>query len=233
LSKGFGVLLSILAFVIAFVLIVFLDGALLIFYSETLSINIYESSTFLPVIIIVNESVFGVVSIIFGALIFKGNIKREMGLFSSNLLADFKAGFLYGFIGWLLAASITALINYFFPIKVPKEFIEVLTPKSLSNLLLLVALSWIFIGPCEELLFRGLIQTAFAKWKGVFISILASAFIFSLAHLDLRFWVRSISTLILGLLYGWVYHRRKSLISVAAAHSLNDSLAFILAFITR
>ncbi|MBS7655577.1 CPBP family intramembrane metalloprotease [Candidatus Bathyarchaeota archaeon] len=233
-NKGFsGVLLSVSAFIITFALIAFLDGAILVFYSEALSINIYDSSTFLPVIIIVNESVFGFASIIFGALIFKDNLKKELGLFSINLSADFKIGLLYGFIGWFLAIITAALINYFYPIEAPKELIEVLTPKSLWSLITFIALSWIFIGPCEELFFRGLIQTAFAKWKGVFISVLASAFIFSLAHLDFRFWVRSISTFILGLLYGWVYYRRKSIISVAVAHSLNDSLAFILAFIVK
>jgi membrane protease YdiL (CAAX protease family) len=233
MNKGLaGALLSILAFFIAFVLIAFLDGAILAFYSEALAINIYESRFFLPVIIIINESVFGFLSIIFGGLIFKGELKKELGLSLSNLQGELKVGSLYGFVGWFIAVIAAVLINYFYPMEAPKELVEALTPKSLWSLMMLIALSWIFIGPCEELFFRGLIQSAFAKWKGAFIGVLASAFIFSLAHLDFRFWIRSVSTFILGVLYGWVYYRRRNIISVAAAHSLNDSLAFILAFIT-
>jgi len=234
LDKRFGgALLSILAFITAFVLIVSLDRMLLAFYSEALSINVYESSTFLFTVIIVNESVFGSLSIVFGVLIFGGNFKKELGLTLINLRKNVKIGVIYGFIGWFIALIIISLINYFYRFEAPKELVEILTPKSLWSLIGLIASSWLFIGPCEELFFRGLIQNAFVKWKGSFIGILISALIFGLAHLDFRFWIRSVSTFILGVLYGWVYHKHKSIISVAAAHSFNDSLAFILAFIAR
>lgn len=234
MNKGFTkALLSILAFIMAFILIAYLDKKLLVFYSEILNINIYNSSTFLFTVIIVNESIFGFLSIVFGALIFGGSIKKEFGLTLVNLRKNFKIGFVYGFIGWFIILILLSLINYFYRFEAPKELIEVLTPKSLLDLIIVIVLSWVFIGPFEELFFRGLIQGAFIKWKGPFIGVLVSASLFSLAHLDFRFWIRSVSTFILGALYGWVYHKHKTIISVATAHSLNDSLAFILAFIAK
>jgi len=233
-NKSFSAaLLSIVAFITAFVLIASLDRMLLVFYSETLSINVYESSTFLFTIVIVNEIVFGFLSIVFGALIFGKNFEKELGLTLVNLRKNVKIGIIYGFVGWFIAVIVLSLISYFYRFEAPKELVEILTPKSLWSLIGLIVLSWSLIGPCEELFFRGLIQGAFTKWKGPFMGVLISALIFGLAHLESRFWIRSISTFILGVLYGLIYNKYKSIISVATAHSLNDSLVFILAFIAR
>ncbi len=74
----------------------------------------------------------------------------------------------------------------------------------------------------EELLFRGYLQTALTEKVNVHIAIWASAFIFSIVHLQ----PTAIPALmVLGAAFGYIYHRTGSLKTCILLHMVNNGLA--------
>jgi uncharacterized protein len=74
----------------------------------------------------------------------------------------------------------------------------------------------------EELLFRGYLQTALTSHVGAPIAILLASFIFALVHLQ----PYAIPALMLiGLTFGYLYHRTGSLKVNIALHVVNNALA--------
>lgn len=77
----------------------------------------------------------------------------------------------------------------------------------------------------EELLFRGLILSSFLKIYNEKKSIVASAFIFAMAHLNP--W-QFFTGFLAGLLLGWIFSKTRSLIPCIVVHSLNNLMPFII-----
>lgn len=224
-------LIALSLFAAAMVLIALIDGGVVAFYARALGVGLSEAaSAALPALIVANGLTFAALAAAGGRAVFKGEAKRRLGLVSRSPSLDVGAGLLYGAVGWLAASLLVVSLNYFFPVEAPKELIEVFTPRGVKELSILVALTWAFVGPCEEVFFRGFIQTSLSDWRGPAAGILGGALVFGLAHFDPRFWIRGVSTFILGAFYGWIFYRRGSVLPVAVAHSLNDSISFILAF---
>ncbi|HID16776.1 TPA: CPBP family intramembrane metalloprotease [Candidatus Bathyarchaeota archaeon] len=233
-KESAGALISLSLFAAAIISIALIDGAVVAFYAEDLGVGLSEAaSAALPALIVANGFTFAALTAAGGTAVFKGEAKRRLGLVSREPLSDVRAGLLYGAVGWLAASLLVVSLNYFFPVEAPKELVKAFTPRGLKELSILVALTWAFVGPCEEVFFRGLIQTSLSDWRGPAAGILGGALLFGLAHFDPRFWVRGVSTFVLGAFYGWIFHRRGSVLPVAVAHSLNDSISFILAFALR
>ena len=83
------------------------------------------------------------------------------------------------------------------------------------------------LGPvAEELVFRGAVLGSLLKWNRIedkpWIAILLSALIFSVIHLNPA---QVPTTLILGLLAGWLYFRTGSLVPGIVLHVMNNSAA--------
>lgn len=86
-----------------------------------------------------------------------------------------------------------------------------------------------FLGPvAEELLFRGGVQTALAG-KGLRFSIIVSAAVFALIHLNPA---QMPAAFLLGLLLGYAYGWTGSLAAPVCIHVLNNSSACLLAFLS-
>ncbi len=79
---------------------------------------------------------------------------------------------------------------------------------------------------CEETLFRGFLYTNLRRKFGVFISIVFSALLFSLAHFDPG---GAIPLFILGALFAFVFERTKSLVPAMVAHCMWNSGTFLIA----
>jgi uncharacterized protein len=94
------------------------------------------------------------------------------------------------------------------------------------------ALSFAYIGLVgpifEELLFRGLILHGFLRHYRRPTAVLASAVLFAVSHLNP---IQVLPALVLGVTYAWLRIRTRSLWPCLVAHSLNNSLVWLLSVI--
>ncbi len=124
----------------------------------------------------------------------------------------------------LLAAVMGKLINYIYPVSESylegmKNLISV-EDKSVWLNLFVVAL---IPGICEETMFRGYIINAFKK-RGFWVSIIITAVLFGILHLDL---FRMIPVTLLGIYMGYLLLKTNSIFPPMIAHFLNNGLAII------
>ena len=78
---------------------------------------------------------------------------------------------------------------------------------------------------CEEVLFRGLILSSLLNKYTPFVSITVSAILFGLFHMDVN---RFLPTLILGVVFGFIVYKSKSIYLSIIAHIINNGLSVIL-----
>lgn len=100
-------------------------------------------------------------------------------------------------------------------------------------LLLLVPLSLLVIGPGEELLFRGVIQTRLVDVYGLGGGIVATSVVFAIVHLPAYATgtASEIATSIvviftLSLILGWIYERTDNLVVPAIVHGVYNAILF-------
>jgi len=75
---------------------------------------------------------------------------------------------------------------------------------------------------CEEISFRGYLQTTLALRRGPIVAIAGGAFLFAVLHLDP---VRFPALLVLGTVFGWITWRSGSIWPAIAAHAANNGIA--------
>lgn len=87
-------------------------------------------------------------------------------------------------------------------------------------------ISLAFLGPLlEEVLFRGAIQGLLMRYFGrPWPAIIVAALVFGVFHMNP---VQIVYATLLGIVFGWIYYRTGSLMSVIVGHVLNNSLAVI------
>ena len=83
-----------------------------------------------------------------------------------------------------------------------------------------------FLAPLlEEVLFRGAIQGALMRLFGrPWPAIIVAALVFGIFHFNP---VQIVYATLLGIVFGWIYYRTGSLLSVIVGHVLNNSLAVV------
>lgn len=81
-------------------------------------------------------------------------------------------------------------------------------------------------GTCEEIFFRGYMQTRLAARAGPALAVLITALLFGVAHLD---WIQSPAAAGMGLYLGWIRQRSGSVWPAVAAHAVNNAAWLILA----
>jgi len=223
--------ISIAVFILGMFIIIMSNGAIVVLYSQAFNVDLLQATVeTTKVVLIVNELVFLSLAILFVTKVFKMKI-ADLGLSSAKLPSNIVLGLMLGVAGYAAGTVFTVILNLFIPIEVPEWFLKALTATSPVDLLILLALTWILVGPCEEIFFRGFIQGSFARWKGSTVGIVVGALIFGFAHFNPELWFRTPGAILLGLIYGAIYKWRKSLIPVVVAHALNDTIAFALAFL--
>lgn len=104
-------------------------------------------------------------------------------------------------------------------------------------LLYLIPIMLFIVGPMEEFMFRGIIQGVFRDSYGVNISLLITSGIFGLIHipaaggLTYSALLYVLTAFSLGLLLGYIYEMKKSLLIPIIAHGLYNSILIIGAYI--
>jgi len=106
------------------------------------------------------------------------------------------------------------------PDLIKEYFNRVLTHDAWSFLMIAVAAPIL-----EELVFRGIVLNGFLKRYKPFSSILLSALIFGIAHLNP--W-QFFGAFFIGLVIGWIYWRTNSLIPGMVIHFVNNSVSFLM-----
>ncbi|HEV3416929.1 MAG TPA: CPBP family intramembrane glutamic endopeptidase [Pirellulales bacterium] len=81
----------------------------------------------------------------------------------------------------------------------------------------------------EELLFRGVIQAALAKWLGIAAGIAVASLLFGLAHIITPAY--AVMATIIGIYFGWLWLETGNLLAPIVAHAAYDFAA--LAYLTR
>lgn len=77
----------------------------------------------------------------------------------------------------------------------------------------------------EEVLFRGAIQGVMMRFFGSpWLAIIVSALVFGIFHWNP---IQVVYATLLGIVFGWIYYRTGSLLSVIVGHVLNNSIAVI------
>lgn len=91
--------------------------------------------------------------------------------------------------------------------------------------LVTVAITSLLIPFVEELFFRGFLFAGLAARFGVLTGLTVSAAVFAVAHADVRV---MIPIFVAGLLFGWAYHKTKTLWVPIAAHACQNLAALML-----
>jgi membrane protease YdiL (CAAX protease family) len=141
---------------------------------------------------------------------------------SALALSSWPAAVLLAVGAWMVALQIGVVTELAIPMPefIRKIFDEVFsTVDPIGSFLLLVILPPVI----EETLCRGLLLRAMLRRWSPAWSITASALVFGAMHLNP--WQFFFATW-LGLVYGWVYHRTRSLGLCIAMHALNNGLSW-------
>lgn len=109
----------------------------------------------------------------------------------------------------------------------------IIQPPAITPDLSLAAVWWpalsllLFTGLSEELLFRGVLQTAAVKSLGAWWGILYISLLFGVMHIGWQSALDVIFVTVVGLFFGWVVHRTGSILGVTLAHGLTNIVLFI------
>lgn len=98
-------------------------------------------------------------------------------------------------------------------------------PDTTANKIMLFAAIALIAPLLEEILFRGLVQNAFARQLPVWAAILASAAIFGAVHMDFHAFP---ALMAMGAVFGVLYHVTGSLRVTILAHMVNNAAALLL-----
>lgn len=147
--------------------------------------------------------------------LFGGRIKSTLGLHSTSLFWGLMAVAI-GMIYWQL--DHWAMLHLFHI-----NVVEAIQPWRFANqtyLPITVLFSSIVMAPLfEELLFRGLLFSAFAKTFSWLWSAILTALVFALIHWS---WPEFISLFLVGMIYAWITHQSRSVIPAIIAHMMHN-----------
>lgn len=146
------------------------------------------------------------------------------------------AGFVAMIVLWLAASITTFFLGQRFGIEPDQQMIFEIARQDPMIFLLLGALSLLIVGPAEELLFRGVIQTRLRETFGAGVAIALATAIFALIHIagyeSLVGGLLGVSVLfVVGLVLALAYEYTGNLIVVALMHGLFNATQAALGYI--
>ncbi|WP_242371571.1 CPBP family intramembrane glutamic endopeptidase [Anaeromyxobacter sp. SG26] len=136
-------------------------------------------------------------------------------------------GALCGVAGTLLAMAVMAAAQRVMPRSWIETFdVAKLFDRSLAERVFLAVVATFVAPPCEEIAFRGYLQTTLLARRAPAVAIAGSSLLFAVIHLDP---VRFPALLVLGAVFGWLAWRSGSLWPAVAAHAANNGLVSLFA----
>jgi membrane protease YdiL (CAAX protease family)/ribosomal protein L37E len=160
----------------------------------------------------------------------KGLDIESLGLKPKSAVPEFAVAFgalpLALFIGipseWLVQALIPMPPQW-------QEIFKALAPRSFQDLVLLLIIMSLFVGPCEEILSRGFVQRGLESGLGDTQGLILSSLLFGVLHLNP--W-QFLPAFLLGILLGYIFRRRDhNLWCPIALHAFYNSGLLVLAYV--
>jgi membrane protease YdiL (CAAX protease family) len=148
-------------------------------------------------------------------------------------------------LGWMLGGSLLVLVLYFGVVSVAlaagvpmaRSGISVAGEANPSILLLLAALSFLLIGPMEELFFRGIVQGTMREVLSPTLAVLLASVTFAAIHYLTLVGplagklVLVGSLLVTSLVFGFAYERTGNLLVNAVVHGTYNAVLLLLAYV--
>jgi sodium transport system permease protein len=130
-----------------------------------------------------------------------------------------------GSVPWIVALA--GLLNRYWPQspEVIRQMERLFRAPLAEHPVLTIIAVGVLAGVCEEIFFRGPIQTALTRRLPDWFALTAGAFLFAAAHLDPH---GMLPRFLLGLVLGWLVLRSGSLFPAMLAHGLYDASALAL-----
>ncbi len=125
-------------------------------------------------------------------------------------------------IGAFLNAAMMVIISLFGNVNPP----PIPVPSSQNEFFLGFIIIALTPGICEEFMFRGMIMHGYES-QGVKRSIILSAILFGLFHFNIQ---NLLGPIFLGALFGYIVVKTNSLYASILAHSVNNSIAWVLSY---
>jgi sodium transport system permease protein len=152
----------------------------------------------------------------------KASLKDSLGIKATSI-----TGLFGGFWVWLAAFSLVVIYQLLITPYISQaptliELEEQMKTLSPLRLFLIIALT---PGVCEEILFRGFALRPLEKKLGPKWAILITSLAFAIVHLD---FIRLIPTFILGVAFGFIAVKTRSIFPSIILHTLNNSVALFL-----
>ena len=190
----------------------------------------YQDSPF-PIALIatpVNETIILGVTLLFAR--YRGASLKELGLkkasFRVLVIVSVLAVFLY-----LLGLGISIGEEIVFgPDPTGELFAKLVMPKDSFQLIVMIVLHLVLVGPCEELAFRGFVQKGFENSFGKTKGLLIASVLFGLLH-GLNTLYVIVPIFVGGLVLGYVWQRTGGNTTASALmHGINNSISIAIAF---
>ncbi len=89
-------------------------------------------------------------------------------------------------------------------------------------------LLFFLIGPSEEIFWRGFVQRRLELSLGEPAALLMTTAVYALVHIWTLNLILILAAAVVGLFWGWLYARERSLVSVMLSHALWDVLIFVI-----
>jgi len=176
----------------------------------------------------VNEALIVVITLLFAR--YKGASLKELGLRkpSIRILIIVSAVAVPLF---LLGVGISAGEEMVFGPDPTAELVEeAVMPRDSFQLVAIIALSLVLVGPCEELAFRGFVQRGFENSFGKGQGLLVSSVLFGLLH-GLNTLYAVVPVFVVGLVLGYVWQRTGgNTTATAVMHGVYDAIAIAIAY---
>ncbi len=204
-------LAAILAFIVSFLLLQFVGGAILLTLGEG-----FASPSFELLIAVAPFSYM---------LLKHINIRRYIGSTVSPkiIILGLAAGGMLLFISIFASGVLTAIFGVSQAIEEQNNTITNLAASPLGLLSVLISLS--LSGFCEEFTFRAFLQNSINRKYSFAPALIVSSLAFGLTHFDPQV-VHIVAAFIAALFLGYVYHRWNSYVVSALAHSTMNFIVF-------
>ena len=138
------------------------------------------------------------------------------------LLGASSALVLYG-IFWLGNYAITRIIPF-----AETEIAAVYSNSGSAAIPIIGTLLVLVIGPGEEIFWRGTVQKTIEDKYGKLIGLMAGAGLYSIVHVWALNLTLLLAALVCGVVWGYMYYRKRSLAPVIVSHSLWSLLIFVI-----
>ncbi|NIO04481.1 MAG: CPBP family intramembrane metalloprotease [Proteobacteria bacterium] len=109
-----------------------------------------------------------------------------------------------------------------------EEISIIYTYRTEGNPLVVLLLLLFLIGPCEEIYWRGFVQSSLSSLLGKFQGFLITSLFYGLIHLWAGNLMLFLAALVCGLSWGWLYQKQRELAPVIISHALWDALIFVI-----